>query len=102
MLLEGKVAVVTGAASANGIGKGTAALLANHGARVVIVDLDEKAAAAAAADIGSGHVGLACDVTDRVACERVAQETLKRLGRVDVLVNNAGVTQPLRLADIGL
>ena len=101
VLLDGKVAIVTGAASARGIGKGTARMFASHGARVVILDLDAKAAAAAAAELGSAHVGLACDVTDRAACERVADDVVKRLGRIDILVNNAGVTQPLRIADIG-
>lgn len=101
MVLDNKVAIITGAVSARGIGKATARLFAAHGARVVIVDLDAKAAASAAADIGDGHVGLACDVTDKAACERTAEAVLARFGRIDVLVNNAGVTQPLRIADIG-
>ena len=100
MLLDGKVAIVTGAASARGIGKGTARLFASHGARVVILDLDADAATAAAAELGPQHGGFACDVTDKAACVRTASEVVKRTGRIDILVNNAGVTQPKRIADI--
>ena len=100
MLLKGKVAIITGAASIRGIGKAVARTFAAHGARVAILDLDATAAAAAAADIGPGHLGLACDVTSKSACEQAARIVLAALGQVDVLVNNAGITQPLRLIDI--
>ena len=100
MLLDDKVCVITGAASARGIGKATAALFARHGARVVILDLDAGQAEAAARDIGEGHLGLACDVTDRAACRAAAEEVASRLGRIDVLVNNAGITQPLKIMEI--
>jgi NAD(P)-dependent dehydrogenase (short-subunit alcohol dehydrogenase family) len=100
VLLKNKVAVITGAASARGIGKAVARLFAEHGARIAILDLDLGAAAAAAKDIGAGHIGLACDVTDKGDCERAAQAVLKQLGQVDILVNNAGITQPLKIMDI--
>ena len=100
-LLEGKTAIVTGAASRNGLGKATARLFARHGARVAILDLDAGAAREAAGDVeGEGHLGLACDVTDKAACDAVAAEVIAAFGQVDVLVNNAGITQPLRLMDI--
>jgi NAD(P)-dependent dehydrogenase (short-subunit alcohol dehydrogenase family) len=67
---------------------------------VAILDLDAAAAAAAAEELGAGHVGLACNVTRNADCERAAVEVVKRLGTIDVLVNNAGITQPLRLMDI--
>ena len=100
MLLKDKVAIVTGAASARGIGKAVAKLYAEHGARVAILDLDAQAAQAAAASIGASHLGLACDVTDRQACENAVREVLARFGKIDILVNNAGVTQPVRTMDI--
>lgn len=99
-LLQEKFAVITGAASPRGLGKATAQLFAEHGATVAVLDLDREAAAAAAADLGEGHVGLACDVTDKQACEDTVAELLDRWGRIDVLVNNAGVTQPLKIMEI--
>jgi len=101
LLLADKICVVTGAASPRGIGLATAKLFAAQGARVVILDLDEGAARAAAAQIGPDHQGLACDVTDGARCRAVAEEILAAHGRVDVLVNNAGITQPLKILDIG-
>ena len=100
MLLKNKVAVITGAASPRGIGKATAKLFAAHGAKVAILDLNEDDAAAAAQDIGSEHIGLACDVTNKSDCEQAMQDVLARLRQIDILVNNAGITQPLKTMDI--
>jgi NAD(P)-dependent dehydrogenase (short-subunit alcohol dehydrogenase family) len=99
-LLKDKYAIVTGAASARGLGKATAQMFAEQGATVAILDLDGAAAGAAAADLGAGHVGLACNVTDKTACEAAAKALLDKWGRIDVLVNNAGITQPLKIMDI--
>ena len=99
-LLSGKFAIVTGAASPRGLGKATARAFADHGATVAILDLDEGNAKAAAADLGDGHVGIACNVTDKAACEAAAAQLLDTWGRIDVLVNNAGITQPLKIMEI--
>jgi NAD(P)-dependent dehydrogenase (short-subunit alcohol dehydrogenase family) len=87
--LSGKVAIVTGAA--RGIGYATATELARRGSIVVVVDLDPDAASAAAAGLPGTAIGLAADVTDRGAMQRVVAEAVERFGGVDVVVANAGI-----------
>ena len=99
-LLQGKIAVVTGAASARGLGKATARMFADHGATIAILDLDAKAAEAAAAELGEVHVGLACNVVEKAACEDAIATLLGKWSRIDILVNNAGITQPLKIMEI--
>jgi NAD(P)-dependent dehydrogenase (short-subunit alcohol dehydrogenase family) len=100
MLLEGRTAAISGAASRRGIGLATAKLFAAHGARVAILDIDEAAAKEAAADLGPGHIGVACDVADKASCDAAAATVLAAFGHLDVLVNNAGVTQPVKTLEI--
>jgi len=100
MLLADKICVVTGAASARGIGRATARLFALHGGRAIILDLDGDAAAAGANELGDAHRGYACDVTDKVACEAAVARVVEEFGRVDVLINNAGITQPVKTLEI--
>ncbi len=99
MLLQGKIAVISGAASRRGIGLATARLFAAQGARVAILDVNGAEAAAEA--LGPEHCGVRCDVTDRAACEASVQQVEARLGAIDILINNAGITQPLKLMEIG-
>ncbi|MCH4813772.1 glucose 1-dehydrogenase [Halomonas neptunia] len=100
-LLEGQIAIITGAASPRGLGKATAQMFAEHGATVVIMDLNKADAEASAADLpGTGHFGINGNVTNKDDCIRVAQATLDAFGKIDVLVNNAGITQPLKILDI--
>ena len=87
--LDGRVAVVTG--SAQGIGNAIAAALSEHGATVVIADLDEKNGAAAAGALKCEFVPL--DVRDRARVRMAAGEIVARHGRVDILVNNAGIAR---------
>src|SRR5215217_5304852 len=87
--LSGKVAVVTG--GARGIGQALARGLAREGVVVAIGDLDAGAAAAAAAELGNGSIGLALDVTDRPGFTAFLDEVEQRLGPLDILVNNAGI-----------
>ena len=100
MLLQGKVAIITGAASARGIGRATAATFAQQGARVVILDLDASAARDAAASLGEGHLGLAANVADESQVQQAVAQVIQHMGRIDILVNNAGITQPLKTLDI--
>ena len=88
--LDGRVAIVTGAA--RGLGKAMATALAGAGAATVFADVDAAALAAAVAPLaGAGEVrGIACDITDRGACERLVAETVAGFGALHILVNNAG------------
>ena len=100
MLLDNKVAVITGGAGPNGLGYATARVMAAHGARVAVIDLARAEPAAAALQLGQGHLGLVGDVTDKASCEAAVSTVLETFGRVDVLVNNAGITQPAKTLDI--
>ena len=100
LLLEGKVAVITGAASKRGIGKATAQRFAEHGARVALLDLDAAQSEAAAADIGKTHRGYGCDVADAAQCQSVTQRILADFSQIDILVNYAGVSQPDKLMEV--
>jgi NAD(P)-dependent dehydrogenase (short-subunit alcohol dehydrogenase family) len=100
LLLDGKVAIVTGGAGLNGLGFATARMLAEQGARIAILDLAQADPAAAAAKLGPQHIGVVANVTDKAACDGAAAEVLKQFGRIDVLVNNAGITQPRKTLDI--
>ena len=99
-LVAGRRAIVTGAASPRGLGKATARLLAAEGATVAIFDIDGEAAEHAARELGEGHIGYALDVTDDASCKAVAARVAAQLGGLDILINNAGITQPIRLMDI--
>ncbi len=90
--LEGRVALVTG--GSRGIGLAVSEALAQAGAKVAVVARNgERAAAVAAGLPGGGHGGFACDVADGEAARAVAAEVEERLGPVDILINNAGVTR---------
>lgn len=87
--VDGKVALVTGAAT--GIGAAIAAALSRKGARVGIVDLDGDGAAEAARSLSTDSRAFSCDVTDPTSVRRVADAAREAFGRVDILVNSAGV-----------
>jgi NAD(P)-dependent dehydrogenase (short-subunit alcohol dehydrogenase family) len=99
--LKGKVAIVTGGAS--GIGKAIALRLARDGAAVVIADIQKfgEAAAEIAKATGSRTLGLEVDVSSLEDVERMAAETLRALGRLDILVNNAAIFSSLELRPFG-
>ncbi len=85
--LDDRIAIITGAAS--GIGQGMAELFAAEGATVVVADIQDEPGRALADALGGTY--LHCDVTDPAAVEQLIQEAVDRHGRIDVLVNNAGI-----------
>jgi 3-oxoacyl-[acyl-carrier protein] reductase len=88
----GRVALVTG--SARGIGAATARRFADEGASVAVLDLDQNAADDTAAGLGAEKaIGVACDVSESSSVDAAVSRVVDELGKVDVLVNNAGVTR---------
>jgi 3-oxoacyl-[acyl-carrier protein] reductase len=93
MRLENKVAVITGAGS--GIGKETALLFAIEGAKVVVADMNEKAGEETVAEIEKNGEGffVKLDVSNREQSKQMVKTTLEKYGRIDILINNAGIAQ---------
>jgi 3-oxoacyl-[acyl-carrier protein] reductase len=89
-VLDGKAAIVTG--SARGIGRATAELLAEQGARVLINDLDGDVAEQAAAEIGGETAVFGGDLTQPGVPDALIQKAVDEFGQIDIIVNNAGYT----------
>src|SRR4051812_18888667 len=99
--LDDKTAVVTG--GGRGIGRGIATRVASEGANVVIADIDEesarRAAEAIASATGAQTLGVACDVTGRESQRAAIAATVERFGRLDIMFNNAGISQTVRFLE---
>ena len=101
--VNSKIALVTGAGS--GIGRATAILLAQEGATVIVSDIDSDAAERVASEIrdgGGAAEGMRLDVADESAWKAVMESILTRYQRLDVLVNNAGVSFARPIAETAL
>jgi 3-oxoacyl-[acyl-carrier protein] reductase len=90
MRLKDKVAIVTGAAS--GFGAEIARQYVLEGAKVVVADINEAGAKAVADSLGANAIAVTCDVTQRAAIDALVAKTVKKFGRLDIVVNNAGWT----------
>ena len=93
--IDGKVAIVTGAAS--GMGRATAHLFADEGAHVVVAALGAERVAAVVDEICAAHgpdraLGIECDVADHEQLRSMVEATVQQFGRLDIVVNNAGVS----------
>ncbi len=96
MRLQGKIALITG--SGSGIGKATALLFAQHGAKICVTDINLKGAEETASAInanGGDAICIEADVTNTEHVQRMIQEAVKKYQRIDILFNNAGMSSPL-------
>ena len=101
--LEQKISLITGAAQ--GIGLATALKFAHEGATVIVCDVKRKAVDEAVKEceaLGATAVGFVMDVTQRDMVDAVVARVMEHFGRIDVLVNNAGITQDARLQKMTL
>ena len=96
--LDGKSAIITGAA--RGIGKAFAAAYAREGATVAIADIDIEAAGRAAAEIGAAAYAVHCDVTRQDSIDRAVEAVVGRTGGINILVNNAAIFDLAPIAEI--
>lgn len=99
MRLAGKTAIVTGGGS--GFGAGIVAKFIGEGARVMVADINEKAAQAIALAAGNGATAHAVDVADGASVTAMAEAAFEQFGKLDILVNNAGITHlPQAMEDV--
>lgn len=96
-MVKGKVLFITGAAQ--GIGFEIAKEFFNAGAKVVLTDLNEEKVKEAALTLGNGVVGIRCDVTSESDLQQAIDETVEHYGRIDILINNAGMQHVALLED---
>lgn len=99
-LLAGRLAIITGAGSPGGIGRATARLFAEHGARCALLDTDSAGIADADREFGASHHTGICDVSDPADVARAVDAAAAALGGIDILVNNAGVVMGTAFTDI--
>ncbi|MFY8147362.1 MAG: L-iditol 2-dehydrogenase, partial [Rhodobacter sp.] len=98
MRLDGKCALITGAA--RGIGLEFARAYLREGAKVAIADINMPAAEAAAARLGAGAIAIRLDVTDQASIDAAVAEAVQLMGRIDILVNNAALFDLAPIVDI--
>lgn len=91
MKLENRIALVTGGGS--GIGRAIAKLYAEEGAKVVVNDINQQTAEETVAELATEGLAIACDVADSGAVNAMFEQVSERFGRLDVLVNNAGIAE---------
>jgi len=102
---KGQVVIVTGAGGQKGFGRDIALSFAEQGANIVAADINFEGAQAIAdeaAKLGVRSLAVKLDVTDPKSTKAMADSVIKEFGKIDVLVNNAGITQPVKVKDMTL
>jgi 3-oxoacyl-[acyl-carrier protein] reductase len=103
MNFENRVALITGAGSLEGIGMSIARQLSKRGATVVLADINKDGVEAGANEIegkGGKAYAVRLDVTDQKQVQSVVEEMVEKVGKIDIVVNNAGVSRPSRVQEI--
>ena len=98
MELKGKVGIVTG--GAQGIGAAIARKLSSEGAAVVIADTNKEAGEKIANELGGDSFAMTIDIADLADLKKLVETTLKKLNKIDILVNKAGIAQQVDIAEI--
>jgi len=100
MRLDGKVALITGAGSPQGIGLATARLFASEGATTALIDIEAGPLQAAGEALGAPHRTYLCDVAEASQCRDTVAAVAGDLGKIDILINNAGLVRGTPVLDI--
>ena len=103
--LDGRVAIITGSGSEKGIGKTIASTLARQGATVVLTDINQEGVNDNVNFIKENDgqaYGLAGDITDKGFVDKLVADVLDKFGRIDILINNAGISQKVTVEDMTL
>lgn len=103
--LDNKVAIVTGSGSPKGIGREIALTLAKQGASIVVADLNKEgieSTVQAVQETGAKALGVELNVTDKASVDAMVEKVLAEFGRIDILINNAGISQKVTVEDMTL
>lgn len=103
--LKERVAIITGSGSKKGIGRTIALTLAEQGAAVVIADINFDGVQDTVNEIkeaGGKALGIELNVTSKDSCDAMVKKTLEEFGRIDILINNAGISQKVTVQDMTL
>lgn len=105
MNFKGKIAIVTGSGSKRGIGRETVLALAERGASIVVADMDLKGARSVLKEVeelGAKGIAIEVNVSDEQSVATMVEKVVAEFGRIDILINNAGITQPVAVKNMTL
>ena len=102
---NGQIVIVTGSGSPKGIGRTIAKTFARQGATVILTDINREGISANVQeinDMGGKAYGLVCNICDKASVDTLIADIMEKFGRIDVLINNAGISQKVTVADMSI